>query len=160
MNGPNFNPKSLRVGRSLLQRMATQATREAPLECCGLLGGKRQNQTVWIGGVFPLRNHLGRPDRFEGHPEDHFRALRQMRDRGWDWVGTYHSHPSSPPLPSHTDRERAQGAGMVDLILGATKPPGEDPTVLAIFLENWWLAWWCLDPLGARCLPCEVDPNS
>jgi len=45
--------------------------------------------------------------RYTIDPRDLVRAFREMDERGEEIVAIYHSHPSSPALPSPTDRADA-----------------------------------------------------
>jgi proteasome lid subunit RPN8/RPN11 len=88
------------------------------IEVCGILGGQTRGNLTHIQAAIPVVNRLNLPDRFESDPASHFSALRKIRANQLEWVGTYHSHPFSPPIPSKWDLQMAQGGGMVDLILG------------------------------------------
>ncbi len=95
-----------------------QAALAEGVEVCGLLGGIRREKTTEIWDSVPVVNRLGLPDRFESEPASHFAAIRTLKRKGLEWVGTYHSHPLTPPNPSKWDLEMALGGGMVDFIVG------------------------------------------
>jgi proteasome lid subunit RPN8/RPN11 len=40
-------------------------------------------------------------------PATLLQAQKYARDRGWDIIGIYHSHPDHPALPSECDRQWA-----------------------------------------------------
>ncbi len=84
--------------------MLVHAREEAPRECCGLLVGKGES----IVGSVRARNLDATATRYLVDPEDHFAAIRGARAQGLEVVGAYHSHPSSPPMPSPTDVAEAQ----------------------------------------------------
>lgn len=95
---------TLSVARTLLDEIHEQTAAEAPHECCGLLGGARQEDTYLARSRYPLRNRATRPEaQFFAAPEDLFPAMRRMRERGEDLVAIYHSHPRGPARPSETD---------------------------------------------------------
>jgi proteasome lid subunit RPN8/RPN11 len=78
---------------------------------------------------FPLVNGLGSPTRYESEPRSLFAAVRGIRDAGVELVAVYHSHPTSEPVPSRTDREQNYyGDTVVHLIVGLV---GEVPVVRA-----------------------------
>lgn len=104
---------TLEVRRSVLDELLAHARREAPNECCGILIGTAGR----IERAMPARNTLGSPTRYQIHPEDQFAAIRSARERGESVVGFYHSHPSSPPLPSAVDRVEAAYPGHCYLIV-------------------------------------------
>jgi proteasome lid subunit RPN8/RPN11 len=64
-------------------------------------------------------------------PESMFRADRDIRRRGLDYVAVYHSHPTSPPVPSKKDLARNFSDDVVNFIISLTTDP---PLV-----RGWWL---------------------
>jgi proteasome lid subunit RPN8/RPN11 len=80
---------------------------------------------------YPLVNALASPTRYESEPRSLFDAVRDMRRRGLDILAVYHSHPTSPPLPSRLDRELNYGPDVVHFIVSLSTEP---PTV-----RGWWL---------------------
>jgi len=97
------------VGRGLL----THARNEAPLECCGLLIGTKE-QVVRSARA---RNICQSPTRYRVDPVDHFEAIRTARNEGLEVVGSYHSHPASMPRPSETDLSQANYPHFVYVIV-------------------------------------------
>src|SRR5437764_1001436 len=91
----------LTISKSHFRDMVDHARREAPCECCGLIGGNDAR----AGTVYPLGNVATDPlVTYEAAPEDLFAAQRSMRDRGEQLLAIYHSHPrSNDPQPSATD---------------------------------------------------------
>jgi [CysO sulfur-carrier protein]-S-L-cysteine hydrolase len=112
--------------------MVAQAHRELPNECCGLIGG-----TVEAGGIgralqlYPLTNAAGSPVEYLSDGREMFDALRDMRRRAIDVIAVYHSHPTSDPFPSKTDRERNYSTEVVNLIISLK-------TGKAV-MRGWWL---------------------
>lgn len=102
-----------------MEAILAHARDEAPLECCGLLLGGAKRLVAAVRG----RNLLASPTRFQLDPQDHFAALRLARGRGVDIVGTYHSHPASPAVPSPRDLREASYPDFLYLIAGL---PDED----------------------------------
>ena len=96
--------------------MISHARREAPRECCGLIGGNSADTET----IYPLRNAAADPlVTYEAAPEDLFAAQRAMRDRGEQLVTIYHSHPrSKDPEPSATDVRLAYYPSAVYFIVG------------------------------------------
>jgi proteasome lid subunit RPN8/RPN11 len=112
----------LTLSKSHFREMVDHARREAPHECCGLIGGNdAQAQTV-----YPLRNVAANPlVTYEAAPEDLFAAQRAMRNCGEQLLAIYHSHPrSNDPQPSETDVRLAYYPSAVYFIvgLGAEQP--------------------------------------
>ncbi len=87
-----------------------EATRAAPLECCGLLLGRGDR----IETALPCANVHDEPERhFEIDPAALIAAHRAARAGGPQVLGYYHSHPSGRPEPSATDRAQASGDGRI-----------------------------------------------
>jgi len=92
-----------------------------PAECCGLIGGDAREQAQ---SIYLLRNEASNPVvAYEAAPEDLFAAQRQMRTRGEQLLGIYHSHPrSAEPAPSETDVRLAYYPQAVYFIIGLAGP--------------------------------------
>jgi len=91
--------KKLILTRNHWQAMRRHVARRAPLEACGLLGGKNDQVEITLG----VRNADRSPLRFRMEARAQWRAFRQIEDRGLELVGIYHSHPNGPAYPSPTD---------------------------------------------------------
>jgi proteasome lid subunit RPN8/RPN11 len=91
----------LTLTRAQVEQMIAHARTEAPLEACGLLGGKDGH----VLRVYPALNALHSPTRYLVQPADLLTTLEDMEARGWgpDPLAIYHSHPQGPETPSETD---------------------------------------------------------
>ena len=120
----------LTLSKSHFREMVDHARREAPRECCGLIGGNDAR----TGTVYPLRNVATDPlVTYEAAPEDLFAAQRAMRDRGEQLLAIYHSHPrSNDPQPSETDVRLAYYPSAVYLIVGL----GDEPCLRAFRISE------------------------
>lgn len=118
MAEPDCAMAKLVLPRVLWDRLAARAMAEAPLECCGLLAGSRQEGALVVSREFPLVNQLASPTRFLSEPAGLFLALREARAMGLEIVAVHHSHPGSEPVPSRTDLEWRWAPGVADLIVG------------------------------------------
>jgi proteasome lid subunit RPN8/RPN11 len=102
--------------------MIQQAQAELPNECCGLLAGRLEDAPAgrvgWVLRRLPLVNAAASPREFASEPYSMLRAYKEMRKEGLDLLAIYHSHPSTPAVPSRTDLERNDyGAEVVNLIV-------------------------------------------
>jgi proteasome lid subunit RPN8/RPN11 len=90
-------------------RIEEAAQRCYPREACGLVLGRRAGERVDVVEVREAQNlEIGRPrDRFVLDPVEHFAAEEDARRRGLEVVGTWHSHPDRPAVPSELDRASA-----------------------------------------------------
>jgi|SRR5579884_3256399 len=124
-------PFRLVVPQLLLAEVVAQARQEQPNECCGLLAGVVDGGVGRVVVRYALVNALASPTRFESEPRGLFEAYRDMRRRDVELLAVYHSHPTSPPLPSRIDLEQSCGPNVVNLIVSLTTEP---PAV-----RGWWL---------------------
>ena len=102
-----------------LDAIRRHARERAPAECCGALIGllreRAQAAASWPGPddvvrvarVLAARNVADSRTRYEVAPGDIAAAEAEAAEVGLEVVGWYHSHPSSPPVPSPTDLEAA-----------------------------------------------------
>jgi proteasome lid subunit RPN8/RPN11 len=124
--------RRLLIPRSVYGGMIWHALAESPLECCGLLAGVIGEDGV--GEVrlrYPLLNAAASPVEFESESRSHSSAQQDIRRQGLEVLAIYHSHPTSPPVPSRKDLERNWWPQAVALIVSLTTTP---PT-----LRGWWL---------------------
>jgi proteasome lid subunit RPN8/RPN11 len=124
----------LLLSRSVLEQMQAQALAERPLECCGLLAGVIDaDGTGLVQERYPLPNEAASPVEFISEGRAMFAADRDMRRRQLEVLAVYHSHPSSPPVPSPTDLECSRWSypDVVWLIISLRSDPAE--------VRGWWL---------------------
>ena len=99
-------PEPLAIPAAIRDAMVDHCLREAPLECCGLLGGSGRV----VASFFPLRNELRDEARYRADPRDLIEAVQALRARGEEILALYHSHPKTHAIPSKTDlRENFYG---------------------------------------------------
>jgi [CysO sulfur-carrier protein]-S-L-cysteine hydrolase len=122
---------ALEIPRDLHDAMVAHCLREAPLECCGLLGGVSSfvfeaaatstaplechaspgGLTPRVSSFHPLRNAAASETRYAADERQLGNALVAMRDRGEEVLAIYHSHPRWQAVPSRTDlKENYWGA--------------------------------------------------
>lgn len=105
---------------AVLDGITAHAARERPHECCGLLLGTEGR----IVAFHEATNRAAQPcTRYTVDPADHFAAIRRARLEGLDVVGAYHSHPSSAPEPSATDRAEAFPRFLFVIVSLTAHPP-------------------------------------
>ena len=127
----------LRLNRQQLDQIIKHARAMQPHECCGLIGGVAEAR---VQSVYKLENVAGDPlVTYEAAPEDLFIAQRQMRERGEQLLGIYHSHPrSAEPTPSLTDVRLAYYPAAIYLIIGLA---GEEPVLRAFNISEKDQSW-------------------
>ena len=105
---------TIEVTSGTMATLREEASRAAPLECCGLLLGAAGR----VVEARPAANVAPDPARhFEIDPAALFAAHRAARDGGRQLLGYYHSHPEGHPVPSATDCEHASGDDRVWAII-------------------------------------------
>src|SRR5689334_5824000 len=85
-----------------------------PHECCGILMGTAERDKRTVKTTVRCANTRAADrghDRYNIDPKEIIRAQREGRDRGYDIVGFYHSHPDHPAQWSQTDLAEAHWIG-------------------------------------------------
>jgi proteasome lid subunit RPN8/RPN11 len=93
----------------LLTRIQHHAEKEYPEECCGLLIGRIEGESLSVLDVRELKNtsETSRGHRYQISPLDLLQADNLARNAGLAVIGAYHSHPDHSPRPSRVDRDQA-----------------------------------------------------
>ena len=121
----------LTIPGSLLAEVVAHARRDLPNECCGLLAGRLSEGTGVVSARFAIGNDAASPTEYETNARDLLAAFRAMRASGDELLAIYHSHPTSPPVPSKKDLVMNWSTEVVNVIVSLITTP---PTVRA-----WWL---------------------
>jgi proteasome lid subunit RPN8/RPN11 len=124
-------PFRLIVPRAVYQAILAQALAEQPNECCGMLAGLREEGIARIVGHYPLVNALASPVEYEAEGRGLLAAHRDIWAKQVDVLAVYHSHPTSPAIPSKKDLSRNYSEEVISFIISLTTSP---PTV-----RGWWL---------------------
>jgi proteasome lid subunit RPN8/RPN11 len=95
----------MRIPAHMRDEIVTHAREEAPNECCGMIGARDGEAT----SLYRARNAEESPLRYVVHPQDQFRIMEDMDERGEEIGAIYHSHTKSPAYPSQTDINLAEG---------------------------------------------------
>lgn len=144
MNDPTLEttgPDPLEIPRRLHDAMVAHCLREAPLECCGLLGGVAPR----VSSFHPLRNAAASETRYDADPRDLIAAVVALRDRGAEILAIYHSHPRWQAVPSKTDL-RENHYGPVPRIIVSLLEPVPDVRIWRLAPDSYEeLAWTIVD---------------
>ncbi len=89
------------------QEIVDYARKFAPIEACGLLGGRINGEERTVEKVYFLTNVDNSPEHFSLDAKEQFAAVKDMRQNSWVLIGNYHSHPASPARPSAEDKRLA-----------------------------------------------------
>ena len=89
----------VKLAQAHIDAMVAHALKDAPVECCGQLGGKDGA----VVSVYAAANAEESPYRFSIDFKEQRRISEEMDEAGDDILGFYHSHTGSEPRPSETD---------------------------------------------------------
>ncbi|MBF0455332.1 MAG: M67 family metallopeptidase [Magnetococcales bacterium] len=87
------------IPRVIVNKILGHAQRSAPQECVGILSGQAKTFTGW----HPLKNNADETTRFLADPTQQIQLFKQLRQEGKEVVAIYHSHPTTPAIPSQRD---------------------------------------------------------
>jgi proteasome lid subunit RPN8/RPN11 len=90
---------TMRIPKAIAEEMEEHARAEVPNECCGLIGAENGELTT----LYRAKNSQPSPFSYNLDPQDQFRIMREMEDRGEELAVIYHSHTKSEASPSQTD---------------------------------------------------------
>jgi proteasome lid subunit RPN8/RPN11 len=133
------SPEILTLPASIHDAMVAHCVREAPLECCGILGGI----APLVSSFHPLRNASASETRYDADPRDLIEAVTAIRAQGGEILAIYHSHPRWAPIPSKTDLRENHYGDVPRIIVSLL---GEPPEVRI----------WRLDPESYEELPWRL----
>ena len=89
----------LTIPAAIHDAMVAHCVQDAPLECCGLLGGVFPEVSLF----YPLGNAEASETRYNADPAELIRAVQDLRAREAEILAIYHSHPRWQAVPSQTD---------------------------------------------------------
>ena len=99
------------------QKILDHAAAGLPNEACGLLGGYEEEGNRIVTDVYLLRNVDESREHFSMDPVEQFAIIKDIRSKGRQLLGNFHSHPESPSRPSQEDIRLAFDPKMNYLIL-------------------------------------------
>jgi len=120
-------------------QLIAHARREAPRECCGLIGG-RDGRAI---AVYEIPNTRKNNLNYLMEPQALYDALHDIEGRGLQLVAIYHSHPETEAYPSATDIADSYWGddpdsplypGVVYVIISLADP--ERPVVRGFYIES------------------------
>jgi len=109
----------LRLPRLIYDDMLRHAEAERPNECVGILAGTPDGVVI---ERYPLVNALASPRRFESDARSMFEAEKCRRAAELEFLAIYHSHPTSPAVPSKFDLESNYCEDVMCVIISLLPP--------------------------------------
>jgi [CysO sulfur-carrier protein]-S-L-cysteine hydrolase len=104
----------LQIPYSIARQIADHAKDDYPNEVCGLLAGIGQQ----ISNAIPINNITDTPQtHYQISPSEQIKALKQIDADDLEWLGVYHSHPKSLPIPSPTDIADSTDSNLIHIIV-------------------------------------------
>jgi proteasome lid subunit RPN8/RPN11 len=97
--GPPRARNVLKIPAEVFHAMVAHCVMDAPLECCGILGGFEREVSLF----YPMRNADESATTYNADPRDILLTIRDLRARQAEILAIYHSHPESRAVPSRTD---------------------------------------------------------
>jgi len=119
----------IKIPKSIYQAIIEHARKEAPLECCGILGGRDGT----VEKAFDLSNTEKSPTRYSMSPQQQVRVFDEMDRESLDMVAIYHSHTHTIPFPSETDVKLAFYPEVASVIISLEE---ETPVVKAFRIKE------------------------
>jgi len=89
----------IQIRKQAISQMLAHARMDAPIEACGYLAEK----DGIVVSIFPMKNVDFSPVHFSFDVTEQFATARLIRAQGLKLRGIYHSHPTSPAMPSQED---------------------------------------------------------
>nr|WP_281378707.1 M67 family metallopeptidase [Paenibacillus phyllosphaerae] len=103
----NLPDSTILIHSQALLRMISLSGSALPNEACGILGGQfidTESTRLSIETVYPIANRAtSRSFTFSFAPEEWVSAYYAMQKNRQSLVGFFHSHPTTPPIPSQAD---------------------------------------------------------
>ncbi len=89
--------------KELLKRITEHALREFPNEACGILAGNQER----VKKIYEMTNAEKSPETFFMDAREQLKVMKEIRNKGQEMIGIYHSHIASEAYPSSHDVELA-----------------------------------------------------
>ena len=109
---------ALEIPQKIFSEMLAQARSQAPIESCGILGGRDHR----VLDLYKMTNSDQSSDHFTMAPEEQFAVAKEMRGKDQEMLAIYHSHPASPARPSAEDIRLAFTPGVIYVIVSLQEP--------------------------------------
>jgi [CysO sulfur-carrier protein]-S-L-cysteine hydrolase len=133
----------LTIPPAIHEAMVAHCVREAPLECCGILGGI----PPLVSSFHPLKNAAASETRYDADARDLINAVVALRARGAQMLAIYHSHPRWEAVPSRTDLQENHYGALPRIIVSLLDSVPE-------------VRVWRLDPDSYEELPWKLGEDA
>lgn len=119
----------IKISRNDFDAMFAYAKAELPKEACGLVAGTEIDCGKIVKRIYFLTNLDKSSEHFSLSPREQLDTVKDVRQNGWQLIGNWHSHPTTPARPSQEDIRLARDPKAIYFILSLA----EDTPVLKAF---------------------------
>lgn len=96
--------KFVTIRKSDVEKIVAYAKEQLPDEACGMIGGiDHEDGTREIKEVYLMTNVDHTNEHFSMDPKEQLLVVKDMRSKGYQLLGNWHSHPESPSRSSRED---------------------------------------------------------
>lgn len=88
--------------RNILSKLSKD---QSPNESCAILFGKTENDKLVVQEIYIADNKEESPVNFTISNEQLILGYQEAEKKNLEVIGIFHSHPSSEPYPSETDKK-------------------------------------------------------
>lgn len=121
--------EKLSLPAEMRDAIISSAVAGLPNEACGLVAFSGDRPVKLFHGT----NVLASPTRYRMADAEVVQAIEEMDRRDWQLGAIYHSHPSSPAMPSDTDLDEANWPNALMLIVSLA---GDEPDLRAYRIDT------------------------
>ena len=139
---------ALLIPADIHRAMVDHCLRQAPLECCGILGGVAGT----VSSIHILENIEHSETRYQANPNQVIDAMVSLRATGRQFLAIYHSHPKWVAVPSKIDLEQNHYGDLPRIIVGLKS---EVPEV-----RTWRLSADSFEELGWQIVAPDVESDA
>jgi len=90
-----------------LKEIAEHSKNSFPIEACGILVGRKENDEKIVEKVYRAKNALASQSSYEIDPEELWKVFDETEKESKEVIGFYHSHPHWPAHVSEIDKSSA-----------------------------------------------------
>lgn len=109
-----LNSPILILTKEHITQLIIIAEQNLPNEACGIIAGRGQISLK----IYQISNSLLSPTEFLMEPKEMVKTFWEIEKNELEPVAFFHSHPTSPPVPSPTDLKRNYYPETPHLIIG------------------------------------------
>lgn len=106
------------INQDIVDQIITHARKDLPFEACGYLAGNEN--TVTVG--YQMTNADNNSEHFSFEPAEQFRVVKDARNKGFQILANYHSHPGTPARLSKEDIRLAHDPDISYIIISLAEP--------------------------------------